>query len=234
MLAVAVGLTLAAALAGALLGDATLLGGDVINWLSGRAGPGVSFVLETRMPRVLVALLAGTALAVAGTMIQAVCRNPLAEPGIIGVSGGAGLGAVLAITLMPLAGTWLIAGCALFGATLSSGLVFGLAARGGLQSDRLLLVGVGVSFGSAAVISFTIVLTDPFNAIKALTWLAGSTYGQSLDQLIPLVLALLFTFPLLIRCRRDLDLMALDDAPPGCSASGWCRRGCCCWAQQPH
>jgi len=123
VLAVVLALTITAALAGSLLGDTTLLGGDVVNWLSGRAGPGVSFVLETRMPRVLAALLAGLALAVAGTMIQAVCRNPLAEPGVIGVSGGAGVGAVLAITLVPLAGTWLVAGCAFLGATLASCLV---------------------------------------------------------------------------------------------------------------
>lgn len=214
VLGAALGLTVAAALAGALLGDTALLGGDVVNWLTGQAGPGVSFVLETRMPRVVAALFAGMALAVAGTMIQAVCRNPLAEPGIIGVSGGAGLGAVLAITLVPLAGTWHVAGCALVGASAASCLVFGLAARGGLRSDRLVLVGVGVSFGTAAMISFTIVLTDPFNAVKALTWLAGSTYGQSFDQLVPLTLVLLFALPLLVRSRRDLDLMAMDDDTP--------------------
>ncbi len=214
VLAVTLGLTVAAALTGTLVGDATLLGGDLLNWVTGQAGPGVSFVLETRMPRVLAALLAGVALAVAGTIIQAVCRNPLAEPGMIGVSGGAGLGAVLAITLVPLAGTWLVAGCALLGAGLASCVVFGLSARGGLRSDRLVLVGVGVHFGTAAVISFTIVLTDPFNAVKALTWLAGSTYGQSPDQLVPLLLVLLLTVPLVCGARRELDLVAVDDDTP--------------------
>jgi len=138
-------LTAGAALLGSLLGDTTLLAGDVVNWLSGRAGPGVSFVLETRMPRVTAALLAGAALALAGATIQAVCRNPLAEPGIIGVAGGAGLGAVLSITLVAGAGAWTIAGSALVGAVGASALVFGVAARGGLQADRLVLVGVGVS-----------------------------------------------------------------------------------------
>ena len=184
-------LTGGAALLGSLLGDTTLLVGDVVNWLSGRAGPGVSFVLETRMPRVAAALLAGAALALAGATIQAVCRNPLAEPGIIGVAGGAGVGAVLSITL-----------------------VFGLAARGGLQADRLVLVGVGVSAAAAGATTFLVVLTDPFNAVKAITWLSGSTYGVMFDRLVPLALVLVLVGPLLVGHHRELDLLALDDDTP--------------------
>ncbi len=100
--AVLVGVTIAAV----LLGDSKLLLGDVMNWAQGRAGQTVSFVLDTRVPRVLAALLAGAALALAGTIVQAVTRNALAEPGVLGVSGGAALGAVLqgdASTTRPLA-----------------------------------------------------------------------------------------------------------------------------------
>jgi len=207
-------LTAGAALLGSLLGDTTLLAGDVVNWLSGRAGPGVSFVLETRMPRVTAALLAGAALALAGATIQVVCRNPLAEPGIIGVAGGAGLGAVLSITLVAGAGAWTIAGSALVGAVGASALVFGLAARGGLQADRLVLVGVGVSAAAAGATTFLVVLTDPFNAVKAITWLSGSTYGVTFDRLVPLVLILVLMVPLLAGRCRDLDLLALDDDTP--------------------
>ncbi|NEA04860.1 iron chelate uptake ABC transporter family permease subunit, partial [Streptomyces sp. SID10116] len=78
---------LVAALAGlvvaaVLIGDSKLLMGDVVNWTQGRAGQTVSFVLDTRVPRVLAALCAGAALALAGTLVQAVTRNPLAEPGV--------------------------------------------------------------------------------------------------------------------------------------------------------
>ncbi|MEU9256778.1 iron chelate uptake ABC transporter family permease subunit, partial [Streptomyces sp. NPDC048270] len=110
-----------------LVGDSKLLLGDVANWAQGRAGRTVTFVLDTRVPRVVAALLAGAALALAGTVVQAVTRNPLAEPGVLGVSGGAALGAVLLVTTVPLAGTWSVAGAAFAGAAAASVLVFGLA-----------------------------------------------------------------------------------------------------------
>lgn len=174
LVAVLVGVVLAAV----LLGDTKLLLGDVMNWAQGRAGRTITFVLDTRVPRVLAALLAGAALALAGTLVQAVTRNPLAEPGVLGVSGGAALGAALLVTTVPLAGSWTVAGAAFAGAALSSVIVFGLAARGGFQQNRLVLVGFGVATASAALVSLLIliILTDPFNATKALTWLSGSSH----------------------------------------------------------
>ncbi|WP_219414350.1 iron ABC transporter permease [Pseudonocardia nigra] len=207
-------LTVAAAVAGMLLGDALLLTGDVANWVAGRSGPVVTYVLDARFPRVLAALLAGGALAVAGTAVQAVCRNPLAEPGLLGVSGGAGIGAVLVITVVPAAGIWMITGAAGLGALVACALVFGLAARGWLASDRLVLIGVGVSHGAMAVITVLIVLTDPWNSTKALTWLSGSTYGRTLPQLLPVAVALLLTVPVLVGARGELDVMALDEDTP--------------------
>ncbi len=73
-------------------------------------GARTASVIAARVPRVLAALLAGAALAAAGTTIQAVCRNPLAEPGILGVSGGAGIGAVPALAVSPLAGVGVVTG----------------------------------------------------------------------------------------------------------------------------
>ncbi|MGD9526449.1 iron ABC transporter permease [Pseudonocardia sp.] len=204
----------AAIVAGLLLGDALLRLGDVANGLAGRAGPIVSFVLETRTPRVLAALTAGAALAVAGATLQAVCRNPLAEPGIIGVTGGAGLGAVAVITFAPGAGTAALVGAALGGAAVASLLVFGLAARRGLDSDRLVLIGVGVSAAAVAATTFLIVLTDPWNVAKALTWLSGSTYGRTLAEVAPVAVVLLLTAPLLWAARSELDLLAVDDDTP--------------------
>ncbi|GAA4872259.1 iron ABC transporter permease [Actinomycetospora straminea] len=206
--------TLVAATGGVLLGDAKLLLGDVANWLTGRSGPVVTSVLDARVPRVLAALAAGAALAVAGTVIQATCRNPLAEPGIIGVTGGAGLGAVLAITLAPTAGATGVAVAAFAGAAGATVLVFGLAARSGLDSDRLVLVGVGVSAATAALTTLVIVLSDPYNVGKALTWLSGSTYGRSAADVVPVAIALLLLGPLIWRSRRELDLVAVDDDTP--------------------
>ncbi|MFI2302097.1 iron ABC transporter permease [Actinacidiphila glaucinigra] len=210
LVAVLVGLTVA----GVLLGDTKLLLGDVANWTQGRAGQAVSFVLDTRVPRVLAALLAGAALALSGTLVQAVTRNPLAEPGILGVSGGAALGAVLLVTTVQVAGAWSVAAAAFAGAAVTAVLVFGLAARGGFQQTRLVLVGVGVSAAATALISLLIVLTDPFNATKALTWLSGSTYGRTVPDTLPVAAALVLALAVAVARRTELDLLSVDDDTP--------------------
>ncbi|MFD3726190.1 iron ABC transporter permease [Streptomyces sp. NPDC058671] len=210
LLVLLVGVTVAAV----LLGDTKLLLGDVLNWIQGNAGRTTAFVLDTRVPRVLAALLAGAALALAGTLVQAVTRNPLAEPSILGVSGGAALGAVLLVTTVTTAGSWSVAGAAFAGAALSAVLVFGLAARGGFQQNRLVLVGFGAATGAAALISLLIILTDPFNATKALTWLSGSTYGRTLPDVLPLAAVLAVGAVLAAVRRTELDLVSLDEDTP--------------------
>ena len=209
----------AALLAGALVlgllgGDRWLLTGDVVNWLQGRSGRALTFVLDQRWPRVAAAALAGLALAVAGAAVQAVCRNPLAEPGVLGVTAGAGVGAVSLLTLVPLAGIWSMSAAAGAGALAAFAVVYGLSWRGGLSSDRLVLIGVGVQFACTSITVLIIVLSDPWNTAKALTWLSGSTYGRVPEQLIPVALALAVTVPLLVWLRRDLDLLALDEDTP--------------------
>jgi ferric hydroxamate transport system permease protein len=210
---------LSVALAGGLVlailsGDRMLLTGDVVNWLSGRSGRAITFVLDQRYPRVLAAVLAGAALAIAGAVVQAVCRNPLAEPGLLGITGGAGVGAVLVLTLLPTAGIWWLTAAAVVGALVAFAMVYSISWRRGLDSDRLVLIGIGVWTGATALITFIIVYTDPWNVAMALTWLSGSTYGRTLPQIVPVAVALLALTPLIVRHRRDLDLLSLDDDAP--------------------
>jgi ABC-type Fe3+-siderophore transport system permease subunit len=211
---IAVALLVAVAIAGVLLGDTKLLLGDVVNWLQGHANTLVDYVLQTRVPRVLAALAAGAALALAGTLVQAVTRNPLAEPGILGVSGGAGLGAVLIVTTVPSVSSWGLAGAAFAGAAAAALIVFGLTARGGFRQNRLVLVGVGVSTATTALISLLIVLTDPFNATKALTWLSGSTYGRTFVDIWPVAVVLVVATIVVSLRHRQLDLLSLDEDTP--------------------
>ncbi|WP_157545885.1 iron ABC transporter permease [Hamadaea tsunoensis] len=214
VLTVVSALLVGAILLGMLAGDTWVLTGDLANWLGGRTGPALTFVLDQRYPRVLAAVLSGAALAVAGTVIQAVCRNPLAEPGILGVTAGAGVGAVGLLTLAPLAGVWLMSTVAGGAALVTFALVYFLAWKRGIGSERLVLVGVGVSAGATAVIDMIIVATDPWNTGKALTWLSGSTYGRTAAQIIPVAVALALLTPLVWLVRRDLDLLRLDDDTP--------------------
>nr|WP_244298379.1 iron ABC transporter permease [Micromonospora cremea] len=215
VVAVTAVVTVAAVTIGMLAGDTWVLLGDLVNWVDGTTGPAYTFVLDQRWPRVAAAVLAGAALAVAGTTVQAVCRNPLAEPGILGITAGAGLGAVALLTFVPLAGVWAVSGVAGLAAMLAFALVYGLAWRGGgLSSDRLVLIGFGAWQGGTALITYLIVAFDPWNTGKALTWLSGSTYGRTSTQVLPVVIALLVLTPAVVAARRELDLMTLDDDTP--------------------
>ncbi|CAM5637869.1 Iron-hydroxamate transporter permease subunit OS=Streptomyces fumanus OX=67302 GN=GCM10018772_18630 PE=3 SV=1 [Streptomyces fumanus] len=174
------------AVAAVLIGDSKLLLGDVANWAQGRAGRAVSFVLDTRVPRVLAALCAGAALALAGTLVQAVTRNPLADPSVLGVSGGAALGAVLLGTTAPVAAGWSIAGAAFAGAGVAVLVVFGLAARGGFQQNRLVRRHRGRLRGHARCCprrhqpaQHSGLLSDQCDATKVLTWLFGEPAGSN-------------------------------------------------------
>ncbi|NKY39426.1 FecCD family ABC transporter permease, partial [Cellulomonas septica] len=172
------------------------------------------YLVDTDDVRVLAALLAGAALGLAGTSVQAVARNPLAEPGLLGITGGAGVGAVLATFLLPGTSVWGVSVGAVLGAGLTFSLVYGLSSRRGLSSDRLVLVGIGVSAAATSIITLLVVLTSPWNTTMALTFLSGSTYGRTAAQVWPVAIALVVLTPLLVRWRRDLDVIALDDDVP--------------------
>ncbi|MEU8318734.1 iron ABC transporter permease [Nonomuraea sp. NPDC048881] len=199
---------------GLLGGDTWLLLGDVANWLRGRTGRALTYVLDQRWPRVAAAVLAGAALAVSGAVFQAVSRNPLAEPGVLGITAGAGAAAVATLTLVPMAGIAVVSGAAGVGALAAFALVHLLAWRGGLSSDRLVLMGIGAHALFNAVTVLIIVKSDPWNTAKALTWLSGSTYGRVPAQLLPVAVALALFLPLALWLRRDLDLLALDEDTP--------------------
>lgn len=197
-----------------MVGDRTFLVGDLVNWLAGRAGPITTDVMDSRSPRIVAAVLAGVALAVSGVLIQAVTRNPLADPTLLGVSGGASVGAVIVVTAVPTASYWAISGASVTGALVAATLVFGLAARSGFATDRLVLLGVGVAYAATAAVTVLIVATDPFNASKALTWLSGSTYGRAYEHLWPLVVGCAVLLPLSILGARQLDLLSVDEDTP--------------------
>ncbi|UCN15707.1 iron ABC transporter permease [Cellulomonas iranensis] len=203
---------LAALVAAVLLGDRALLLGDVDLWLRGAASVRLEIILDSRVPRVLAALLAGACLALAGALVQAVTRNPLADPGVLGVSSAAGLGAVVTIVAVPAAGFATLFGGALLGAAVAAVVLLG-GTRGGDQV-RTVLVGVGIGAFSSALTTLLLVRSDPWNQNKAMTWLAGSTYGATWVQQLPMVVVLVLAAAVLVRTSRDLDVLQLDDLTP--------------------
>lgn len=204
------------AVLGLLGGEIWLRTGDVALWLGGGGPAFIDFVLDVRAPRVAAAVLAGAALALAGTMVQATCRNPLAEPGILGITGGAGVGAVIVVTaqrdVAPSTTSMLLA--ATTGALVAFALVYGLAWRGGLHADRMLLIGIGTWYGSVAITTFLLVRSNPWDTPRIFTWLSGTTYGRTWEQVLPVAVALAIALPLAFVVRRELDLLALDEDTP--------------------
>ena len=197
-----------------LLGDAHLLLGDLWNYVTGRASMRIDLILDTRIPRIVAAMLAGAALALAGAVIQGTTRNPLADPGILGVSAGAGLGAIVTITFVEHPTfTDILLGAGI-GALLTAALLLLLSSRDGLDQMRIILVGIGLAAGIAAVTALIIVQSDPWNQAKAITWLGGSTYGASLKYQVPLLLVLLASVVVLAPRAKDLDVLQLDDETP--------------------
>jgi ABC-type Fe3+-siderophore transport system permease subunit len=216
-------LTAGTVVVGLLAGHQWLYTGDIVLWLRGDGLPLVELALDERAPRIAAAVLAGGALALSGTLVQATCRNPLAEPGILGITGGAGVGAVIVVTGLSSGfssgataaastSTMLIA--ATFGSLVAFALVYGLAWRRGLDADRLVLIGIGVWYGSASLSTFLLVRSNPWDTPRIYTWLSGSTYGRNWEQVLPVACALLVVLPVALMVRRELDLLSLDEDAP--------------------
>lgn len=171
-------------------------------------------VRELRVPRVLLAFLVGGSLAVCGAALQAMIRNPLAEPYLLGLSGGAGLGAVLALASRA-AGPWAVPLAAFVGALAAVGLVYRLSLVAGRRLDPrvLLLSGVVVGAFAGALMSAIIVLSDAPTVRNAFLWLLGGFGAASWQALA--VFAAYAALPLAAigLSARSLDLVALGEEP---------------------
>lgn len=161
-----------------------------------------TIVWDLRTPRVLMAIIVGAGLALAGCIIQTLVRNPLADPYLLGISSGASVGATAVITLGFLAGAglWSLTAGALVGALGAAVLVFGISlAQGGLTPLRLVLTGTVLSSAFSAIASFLIFRSsEPQAAQAVLFWLLGSLSGASWIKLIaPLIVVVLIAIVVL-------------------------------------
>jgi len=199
---------------GLLLGDWWLRLGDVLLWLQGQSARAIEIALDFRAPRVAAALLAGAVLAVAGGLVQTVTRNPLAEPGILGVAASGGAGAVIALIVLPSSSAWTMSAGAATGAVLAGVIVFALASSRTNSPERVVLVGIGVMTAAQAITQLLISTTQPHNQALAISWLGGSTFGTAWRDLVPMLVVLALAVPVLVVLRRELDLVGIDDLTP--------------------
>lgn len=205
-------IVLAAVCIGALMtGTTHLSASEVVSAVFGNGTPMDEKVVWTfRLPRLLTALLAGIALAASGSLMQGSIRNPLADPHIVGVSSGAGVGALSLMILFPhLPAEWVPLG-AFAGGLLASAIVYAAAWRRGLNPIVLTLVGIAVAAAGSAIINI-LVIRAQLTLAPALAWMAGSTYARSwteFDQILPFVVVLV---PLGWWLGRRVDLLSFND-----------------------
>lgn len=196
---------------------APLVGSQPLAWREALT-PGTTaatILWQLRLPRVLLALLAGGALAVSGAAFQTLFRNPLAEPYTLGVASGAALGAVLALRLAPSGTAWgftLVAVASFAGALAATALVVGLAARGRgqartLESGTLLLAGIAVSFSCSALILFIQYLSDSTQTFRMVRWMMGGLAVAGYRDVLWLAPWVLVGSALLFARRWDLNLL---------------------------
>lgn len=170
-----------------MVGDIAFGADEVITVFGDPHGESVAHtVLWTiRVPRTLIAVLAGSALSVAGALVQSVTRNPIAEPGVLGVSAGAGLAVVLAGSLLGVTGATGIMWAAFTGALVTTLVVYVVASGGRRSADptRLLLAGVAISAFFAGITTVLMMLSpDTFSHMSG--WAAGSLARRGWDPLL--------------------------------------------------
>ena len=209
-------LVLVAALAGLLIGPSDLSVADVFDALvdPDSAGAAGDIVLGIRLPRVLLALLVGASLATSGVVFQALLHNPLADPYVLGVSGGAALAGIAMLSLGAAAGFGAAAvpPAAFAGSALTTLALYAIAGTGGRVSPTsLLLTGVVFNSIASAAIVFLASLAGLTDGARIFLWLIGNLGAASFGSawLVALFLAVGFTVALAL--GRTLNLLALGD-----------------------
>ncbi|MFC5036553.1 iron ABC transporter permease [Tianweitania sediminis] len=183
----------------------------VLDVLLGKDVPGASFTIgQLRLPRAVLAILAGLSFGLSGAAFQIMLRNPLASPDIIGISFGASAAAVFAIVFLSASGA-VVSLLAVTGGLAVAVAIYGLSSRNGVAGTRFILVGIGVAAMLESFISYTLSQAPSWNLQEAMRWLTGSVNGAQLQQALPLSAALVGFGGLLLSQARNLEALRLGD-----------------------
>lgn len=188
--------------------------------------PANTFILTwLRLPRLVLAIMAGASLALAGLLLQTLVRNPLASPDIVGVTGGASVATVACLSFW--SGTvsvqWLPL-VSMAGGFLAAGIVYGVTWRTGLSPTRLILVGIGVAAICGALTSTLLVFSPIASTLNAYVWLTGSVYAARWHEIATLACWLVPALIILACNVRCLPLFELDAGLMASLGLHWQRR----------
>ncbi|MFF3207846.1 FecCD family ABC transporter permease [Streptomyces sp. NPDC002962] len=192
-------------------GDFPIPPADVVKTLLGDGNAGQEFIVnELRLPRVLVGLLVGASLGLGGALFQAVSRNPLGSPDVLGLGQGATAGALVMIVLYSGTATQVTVG-ALVGGLVTGALIYLLAWKRGVHGYRLVLVGIGISAIATAVNGYLMTKADFVDAARAVVWMTGTLDGRDWKQVWPLLALACVLVPLVLANARGLRMMEMGD-----------------------
>ncbi|MEV1006500.1 iron ABC transporter permease [Streptomyces sp. NPDC049881] len=184
---------------------------DVLRVILGEQVPGASFTVgRLRLPRTVLAAVAGCSFGLAGVTFQTMLRNPLASPDVIGISSGASAAAAFAIVTLSLGETQV----SVFAITAALGvalLIYLLAFRDGVAGTRLVLIGIGVAAMLDSATAYVLSRAAEWDLQEAMRWLTGSLNGAAWEQTVPALAALAVLAPVLLSRSRDLAAMQLGD-----------------------
>jgi len=185
--------------------------GDVLRVVFGQDVRGASFTVgRLRLPRAVLAIVAGLSFGLAGVTFQTMLRNPLASPDVIGITSGAGAAAAFAIVLLGWSGTT-VSVTAIVAALAVAVLIYGLAYKGGVAGTRLVLIGIGVGAMARSLTSWVLSKAGGWDFAEALRWLTGSLNGATWDLTVPALVALVLLAPVLLALTRQLGALQLGD-----------------------
>ena len=196
------------------MGDLKIQPVAVIKALLGKDTEEHTLVIHSlRLPRIIISLLVGVALAVSGSILQGIIRNPLASPDIVGITGGASVAVVAFITF--LSGTvsirWLPV-AAILGAGTISLIIYLLAWKKGVSPIRLVLIGIGMAAAMSALTKMMILFSGSIiTANQAYIWLTGSVYGSNWENVLTILPWVLVFIPLAFIYARNVNVQELGD-----------------------
>ncbi|HEC2187478.1 TPA: iron chelate uptake ABC transporter family permease subunit [Staphylococcus delphini] len=172
---------------------------------------GDNFILsEFRVPRMLLGILVGAALAISGAVIQGVIRNPLASPDVIGITKGASLAAVIVIIVFPTAPLFVLPVASFIGALVISLILSLLISWKGIKGSQLALIGMAIGAVAMALVQY-LLIRNPMEANIALVWLTGSLFGRSMDHVLTILPWLVVAIPVIFLYARKLDILHLGE-----------------------
>ncbi|MFD0673250.1 FecCD family ABC transporter permease [Cohnella sp. GCM10027633] len=184
---------------------------DIFRALIGEQVKGVSFAVNTvRLPRMLTGLFAGFAFGIAGSMFQTMLRNPLANPDVLGITEGSSAAAVFCILILHTSES-VVSVASVVAGLITASVIFLLAMGRTYSIGRIILVGIGIDAIMRAAISYLLMKGGQFDIPAAMRWLSGSLNGSKMDELPPLVLAVLILSPVVILLGKHLSLMELGE-----------------------